>query len=106
MLLIWLQYPVDLLRSTYEYPNDSNNQTDYITAKWSWSNWWQKPNDKIVISDHCNDHCNDLWKSAILLFCLFNNKILIIFRAKQVNDGVHHAAKLFPNAYLVRKRFI
>lgn len=24
-----------------------------------------------------------------------------ILRAKQVNDGVHHAAKLFPNAYLV-----
>ena len=27
--------------------------------------------------------------------------MFLIFRAKQVHDGVGHAAKLFPNAYLV-----
>ena len=30
-----------------------------------------------------------------------NHLIFFINRAKQVHDGVGHAAKLFPNAYLV-----
>lgn len=40
------------------------------------------------------------------LFCFFlkfNKKFNLFCRAKQVSDGVHHAAKLFPNAYLVRR---
>ena len=34
-------------------------------------------------------------------FIEFKYVFILIFRAKQVHDGVGHAAKLFPNAYLV-----
>ena len=29
-----------------------------------------------------------------------------VYRAKMVHDGVSHAAKLFPNAYVVMVRFL